>query len=78
MSIPSSYSLYVTGVTSNNYVQFVDTANTIVAIKDHFESVDDSTLQFFVYTHDRLTVEQVMDTMAKLYEMGCTVHVTNV
>lgn len=78
MSIPTSYSLYVSGVTSNNYAQFADLANRIAAIEDHFEPVDDTTLQFFVDVHEGLTVEQVMDTLAALYELGLTVHVTNV
>lgn len=78
MCIPTSYSLYVKGVTSHNYMQFADQANHIAAIMDHFETVDDDTMQFFVDVHDGLTVCNIMDTLAALYELGCTVHVTNV
>lgn len=78
VSIPTSYSIYVAGVTNNNYAQFVDHANTIAAIMDHYEPVDDNTLQFFVDVDGSLTVEQVMDTLAALYELGLTAHVTNV
>lgn len=78
MCIPTSYSLYVKGVTSNNYKQFADLANHIAAIEDHFEPVDDDTMQFFVDAHEGLTVCDIMDTLAALYELGCTVHVTNV
>lgn len=78
MSIPTSYSLYVKGVTVYNYAQFADLANSIAAIEDHFEPAGLNTLQFFVDVHEGLTVNHVMDTLAALYELGLTVHVTNV
>lgn len=80
MCIPTSYSLYVKGVTIDNYMQFADLANHIAAIEDTFEPVgdDDNTIQFFVDAHEGLSVCDIMDTLAALYELGCTVHVTNV
>ena len=78
MSIPSSYSILVRGVTVSKYAAFATVANRIAVHKDQFEHTNKYTLHFYVDVHEGLTICDIMSTLAALYELGCTVHVTNV